>query len=319
MKRLSLHDATIATVVYADIFEYPLTTEELVLWVPFLASLKRSHLFRLKGETLKSLRSGSVTYYGLRRVKKLVTVRQQRTVWSKKKILLVKRIARWFWIIPTITLVGVTGGLAMDNAKKEDDIDLFFITQKGTLWISRLLATVMTELLGVRRRPGDTRVRDKVCLNMFMAQDCLALPKSERDLFAAHEVLQMVPLWERERVYGKFLAANRWTRIFLPNAWEQKNQKSLARPPGRAKIKNQKYRSKIKNILTQFYIVILLQLEPVARILQLWYMKRHRTTEIVSASVIRFHPADARVWVREALVARLARYNIPLDKVFYGS
>ena len=60
-------------------------------------------------------------------------------------------------------------------------------------------------------------------------------------------------------------------------------------------------------------------IEPIARFVQLRYMRKRRTNEVISGSIIRFHPADARVWVRDALAKRLARHNIPLDKVFYGS
>ena len=59
-------------------------------------------------------------------------------------------------------------------------------------------------------------------------------------------------------------------------------------------------------------------LEPVAKYLQLWYMRRHRTHEVLTDTVLRFHPKDARVWVKRKLAARLARLHIPLDIIFYG-
>ena len=59
--------------------------------------------------------------------------------------------------------------------------------------------------------------------------------------------------------------------------------------------------------------------EPFARFAQLKYMQKRKTSEVVSAALIRFHPTDARVWVRDALAKRLAHYNIPLDNFFYGS
>ena len=306
MKRLSLRDAIIATVAYADIFGYPLTLEELAMWFP----LKRSHLAQ-QGETLKRLkrsRVAGVDYYGLHSVSQLVSVRHKREIWSKKKMEFAKRIGWWFRFVPTISLVGVTGGLAMANAKKQDDIDLFFVTKKGTLWVSRLVTTLIAELLGVRRRPKDTKVMNKVCLNMFMAEDAAALPPKERDLFAAHEVLQMVPLWERDGTYQKFLAANSWVKKFLPNAWKEKYEMINVQCTMRG----------IRVFLDIVHFTLRI-IEPIARFVQLWYMRNRRTNEVISGSIIRFHPTDARVWVRDALGARLARYNIPLDKVFCGS
>jgi len=52
---------------------------------------------------------------------------------------------------------------------------------------------------------------------MFVSEP--ALPESERDLFSAHEVLQMEPVFDRGNTYKKFLLANKWVKTFLPNAW----------------------------------------------------------------------------------------------------
>ena len=60
------------------------------------------------------------------------------------------------------------------------------------------------------------------------------------------------------------------------------------------------------------------RMERIAKLLQLWYMRKRRTTEVVSDKVLRFHPRDARVWVKQELQHRLDRFNIPLDKIFYA-
>lgn len=285
--RLSADVAIFSAEAYADIFEYPLTEEELRTWVPFVNNFKRSlpavypELVEGQGEALKT--------------------RVKRAAWSKEKWERAKKVVAFLRFIPTVQLAGVTGGLAMNNAKKEDDIDLFFIASCGTVWITRLLVTCAVECLGIRRKPGEKDVRNKICLNMFVADDALSLPKNERDFFAAHEVLQMVPLWERGAIYKKFLLANRWAEKFLPNAWAEKYR-----------VLSIEYREK----RTMQYAIRIF--EPFARVFQLWYMKRHRTTEVISDSFIRFHPADARLWIKKAFAKRLAKRNVPLDKIFYG-
>ena len=281
--RLSRDDAIFSAAAYADIFDYPLTEEEVHLWMPYKVSFARPGLAKLKEETFK--------------------IRAKRVAWCKEKWDRAKKVAAFLRFIPTIQLVGVTGGLAMNNAKKEDDIDLFFIASRGTVWITRLLVTCAVECLGIRRIPGEKDVHNKICLNMFMGDDALLLPKDERDFFAAHEVLQMVPLWERGIIYQKFLRANRWAERFLPNAWNEKNQK---------------YKSKIKKNLIKCAVFFFKMFEPIAKVCQLWYMKKRRTNEVVSNSVIRFHPRDARIWIKKAFAKRLAKRNVPLDKIFYG-
>ncbi|OGG34984.1 hypothetical protein A2363_02065 [Candidatus Gottesmanbacteria bacterium RIFOXYB1_FULL_47_11] len=281
-----MDDAAIATIAYADVFDYPLRRDELVRWMMFDGKVPKQEkrFYYLPGRT------------------HLIAIRRKRAKWQQEKWSIAERVARILSIIPTLQLIGVTGGLAMDNAGQQDDVDLFFIVSDGTLWVSRLLATVLIELLGIRRRPNDTSVANKVCLNMFMTECGLAISMGERDCFSAHEVLQMRPLWERGNIYKRFLKANGWVKMYLPNAWKERgNSKWLP-----------VHRKDQSNILFSI-------LEPFAKKAQLWYMKKHRTNEVISDTTLRFHPNDARLWIKRKLAARLARYHIPLDKIFYAS
>jgi hypothetical protein len=189
----------------------------------------------------------------------------------------------------------------MDNAKKEDDIDLFFIVRRGTLWVTRLIVTIVSEWHGIRRHPGEEEVADKVCLNMFMTEDALLLPEAEQDLFAAHEVLQMTPLWSRGGVYRSFLRANAWVKSYLPHAWKvREKQHEVHTDENHAGV-------------VAWYRMA----EPLLRFMQRRYMERHRTTEVVTDTVLRFHPRDARRWIRKKLATRLEKFDIPLDSIFF--
>lgn len=285
---ITLRNAIFAAISYAGIFDYPLTEEEVRVWLPYVSI--RSHLVIPQGATLKNNR--------------LLAIRKQREAWSREKWIRARQVAKLLKIISTITLVGVTGGLTRSNADDADDIDFLIITTPKTLWVSRALSTILLDLFGLRRRPRDTKLRNLICLNMFMSEDGLRVPPKERDLFTAHEVLLMSPLWERDGAYQKFLSANQWVKKFLPNAWKKKNQELGIRNHGFSLIHTSRF---------------LLQLvEPVAQFIQLRYMSKRRTTEVVSDTVIRFHPRDARRWIKKELGRRLAQFNIPLDKIFYG-
>ncbi len=299
-KPLSLKDATIATLMYADVFDYPLTRDELVQWLLFYESRNFSvpaFFFEYKN------------YITLFSRKRIVAGRIQKQVWQEKKRHIAVYASRLLRLIPTIKLIGITGGLSMGNAAQEDDIDLFFIVDEGTVWISRFFTTLVMEVAGLRRHPGDGRVSDKVCMNMFMATDAMRLIKKERDCFSAHEVLQMQPIFDRENTHKQFLKANSWVKFFLPNAWKKRTQNSNF---------NDQQGIGFINMLMSSGIWVLRFLEKPARFFQMWYMKNHRTTEVITDGVLRFHPRDARVWVKEKMRIRLAQYNIPIDKVFYA-
>jgi len=289
-----------ATIAYADVFDFPLTYKEVLYW---MIGKPRVHT---KGRDLYwTKKIGSENYIGLKGRQHIISQRIERKLVAKDKLERANRVSRWYAWIPSVLLVGVTGGLAMENAKSEDDIDLFFITTAHSIWITRLLVTLITQLQGVRRLPDSAIVADSICLNMFMAVSTLTLARKEQDLFSAHEVLQMIPLWQRGSVYRKFLTANRWAKLYLPTAWADKFHDSGSIV---------KYSRG-----SQFFSWLLRMFEPLARALQLWYMKKRRTTEVIERDVLRFHPRDARLWVKKKYALRLKKANVPLDRIFYRS
>jgi hypothetical protein len=197
-------DNTLLTVLYADIFDYPLTREELNRWMIF--------------DTRRVAKS-SKEFFFLSGRQRIVATRKERTQWQKEKWDTARRAASIVSRIPTVLLIGVTGGLAMNNARREDDIDFYLVVEDGTLWMTRFLATVLLDMMHLRRRPNDVAVANKICLNMVVTKRGMGIPDVEQDLFSAHEVLQMQPVFERESTYGKFLSLNSWVRTYLPNAW----------------------------------------------------------------------------------------------------
>lgn len=297
--RLTTRDYLLATVAYADVFDYPLTEDDAYFWFIHKIPTKNFRSFTSKG----IIRYQHVLF--LKGRKKILATYEDRHRISKHKWQIARMVGTWLRFVPTIHLVGVTGGLALNNADEKDDIDFFFITSKGTIWISRLLAIFIVELLGKRRKPTDMIVTDKICLNMFMSEDALRLPKSEQDLFAAHEVLQMKPLWSRGNSYWNFLRANGWVKAFLPVAWDIKRSAHNNHP------KHTYWWSRVAVLLLRI-------VEWPVKNVQLWYMYRHRTNEVISDGVLRFHPKDARGWIRDKFTIRLLKYHMPIDKIFCG-
>jgi hypothetical protein len=299
---ISTRDSLLAAVLYADVFDAPLRWDEVSLW-----RVGRRGAATSLPSPLKRIQSTGASFVVMPRRAALISIRRRREAGARVKWAIAQKAAHLLRFIPTIQLVGVTGGLALNNASARDDIDFFCVTSRGTLWTSRLAATLLLDILGMRRKPNQRNVANRICLNMFMEEGSFTLASHERDLFAAHEVLHMVPLWKKGSVYLRFLEANPWVRAFLPNAWD--------RAVRAAKQKRTKHTNNVAESFTQGNFRLL---EPAARSFGLWYMHDKRTTEIVGAGVLRFHPKDARVWVLQAFRRRLALFGIPLDKIFYG-
>jgi hypothetical protein len=112
--------------------------------------------------------------------------------------------------IPTIEAIFLTGSAAAKNAGKNADADLMIVTSPNTLWLTRLGVFLWLRLT--------RKLKNPLCPNIFLDTNHLAI--KERNLFTAHEVLQVKCLYDRGRITEKWLAANRWTKDYLPLPFE---------------------------------------------------------------------------------------------------
>lgn len=272
--------AILKTLVYADIFNYPLTLREIHKW-----------LIGKKVE-LRQIKMGQRQYYCLPGREKIIKIRKQRTKQSKIYFKKAKIISWIFKIIPWIKLVGISGGLAMENASKKDDIDLFVITAKNRLWITRFLVLGLLSLIGQRRKRDDlpSKVAGKLCINTLLEED--RLEQANKDIYLAHEVLQMKVLWQRDGVYSKYLEDNSWVFKFLPNWTTQ--------------VQSEKFKVQSDNAKFNFFDKI----ENIAKKIQLKIMKKPKGLERIENGALYFHPKDCR----KEILAKFKLKIAPLDK-----
>jgi hypothetical protein len=287
------------TLLYSDIFDYPLTLHEIEKWFNniFPPASLRIHLQNLKSKRAILDEKG---FYCVKGRKNIVCDRIKRKRYSKHKIIIARKISSVLKLIPTIMLIGISGTLAMENAKKDDDIDVIIITKKGTIWTTRFLVTCVVELLGLRRRPHDKNSNNKICLNMYLDENHMKMKKSEQDPFIAHEILQMKPLWGKRKIYQKFILVNNWTKKYLPNAFVQTIQPS-----------NHLTTKAKQNSFVYGYMAKLLNgFEFLLKHFQLKYMQKRRSNEKISDGIIRFHPNNVKNTVLLKYQNRLRSYGL---------
>lgn len=204
----ALRRAILSTLIYADIFEYPLTRSEIQRYLVGHATSVAQVAVTLDTDGALRRHIGQTgEWFHLDGRRQLVDVRRERVAVSACLWPVARHYAARIARLPFVRLVGVTGGLAMDNAGSDDDIDLFILVQPGRLWLCRLLVLTVVKL-AARRGYG-------ICPNFLLSTDHLRL--SQRNLFTAHEIVQMVPL-DPGAWYRLFLDANGWVKEFLPNA-----------------------------------------------------------------------------------------------------
>ncbi|MFC1627210.1 hypothetical protein ACFL18_01475 [Patescibacteria group bacterium] len=214
----SLDKAILNTLIYADIFDYPLTAFEIHKYLISEKPYSKSQLqTALKKLSLIKKHQG---FYYLKTRKSITSLRKNRTRISNQKLKIAKKAANILKIIPSIQMITITGALSMKNSSQQDDIDLMIITKSNTLWFTRLFAIFLLELFGLRRRPHNSdpdQNNNKICLNLFLDQSSLALAKNSQNLYTAHEVVQVMPIITKNNTHQQFLSANSWVLKHLPN------------------------------------------------------------------------------------------------------
>src|SRR3989344_7124283 len=129
LQKNRLSEAETISVLYHDIFSFPLSANDLSRWVA--------------GEKMK-LRVGRPrvdlvdNYYCLLNKHELVTLRNEKQKSSRDKIKTLSKVKEIFESDKSVLMVGITGSLAMLSASEKSDIDLMLVTKQGKLWSSRL-------------------------------------------------------------------------------------------------------------------------------------------------------------------------------------
>lgn len=288
----SIKKAVLQTLIYSDIFDYPLLKEE--IWRFLIGQKINKKDFY---QELKSLvRSESTplgrrhNFYYLPGRQEIVKKRIEREKISRRKLKIAKKAARWLSYIPTTLFIGVSGALALKNSHKDDDIDLFIIASKNTLWLTRLSMVILLILSGQYRKRNTKDVCDKICLNMLIDETNLQLPLKQQDLYGAHEVIQLMPIFVKNNMHRRFLQANKWVEKFLPNAIKR--------------IMNQEAGIKNQNKIPLFI------LEWLAKQLQLWFINKHKTIEVVSDNFLAFHPLNYRRKILNLYKEKIKKYGV---------
>ena len=280
----SIEGAIIKTLTYRDLFDYPLTAEEVHRFLIQQNSSREMVENTLEKMVIEEGIGEKEGWYFLPGRQKITQLRREREAISREKLAKISRYTRILCVVPWVQAVFVTGAVAVGNAEEKSDLDLLIVTAPERLWLARFFVFLILIVLGVKRKRGPGVDRDKVCPNMFFTTKCLALPKSEQNLYTAHEAVQARLVWERDLVHQRFLAENHWIKKFLPNV---------------------KLPSKVAEPRVGTGFPPLGWLERVVYWFQLKYMAKKRTKEIVTPERILFHAVDLPTAILTAYRQRL--------------
>jgi len=195
------------SVVYASLFDYPLTLDQLHRTLIESDQTPEEILAVYDGsETLQRMIEYRDGFFFPAGRCDLVAERARREARSREFLARHERLLRLICALPYTRLVALSGSVAHMNLEPDGDLDLFVITKGPRVWMVTVALLLLAKLLQRRR---------VVCANFVLADSHLAL--DQQDLFAANQAIHLRPLIGADTL-ARFLVANAFVARVYPNA-----------------------------------------------------------------------------------------------------
>lgn len=199
--------AIVRTLLYFDIFKYPLTLQEILRFcntgIHTFSELQTDinwlveHLFIYQFGDLYSTQNDSG----------IAVRRRAGNTMAEKVMPIAQKRARFIQQFPFVRSVLISGSLSKQYFDKNSDVDFMVITKPGRLWVCRLFLTLYKKIFLLNRRKY-------FCINYYIDSDSLYIP--DENIFAATEIITLLPQ-TGFTYYNAFMQSNTWVNHFYPN------------------------------------------------------------------------------------------------------
>jgi predicted nucleotidyltransferase len=194
------------TLGYFDLFQYPLTKEEVCSFHPeyvpddvIEAALEElvndKYVFKLD------------EFYSLQYDILLVQRRRNGNSQALEQMKTARKVAKFLSTFPYVKGVAVSGSLSKNFANEKTDIDFFIVTATNRLWIARTCMHLYKKLTFLTGR------QHWFCMNYYV--DEAGLEIIEKNIFTAMEIVTLVPMQGKSSL-DIFTGSNKWTKTFFP-------------------------------------------------------------------------------------------------------
>ncbi|PTQ95126.1 hypothetical protein C8P68_106341 [Mucilaginibacter yixingensis] len=203
----SINRNILATLAYFDMFSYPLTRVEILLYLQqkyYQPDVDAALRYMVASRAI--YRFGD--YYTLRNDPTLISRRITGNRKAGELIKIAHRVSDLLIRFPYVRGIAISGSLSKNYADDESDVDLFIITAKNRLWIARSFMHLLKKLSFLFNK------QHYFCMNYYVDEEQLEI--TEKNIYTAIEVVTLMPL-QGDSVFESFYAENTWTQVFLPN------------------------------------------------------------------------------------------------------
>lgn len=218
-------DKAVEAVVFFDLFDFPLSLWEIYTEIGYQYPLRDLRLLLNQDRRLEE-KNG---FFFLPGRSEILSIRQQRHNYARRKHKIAWRFARLFSLFPGVKSVALANVMGYNNLRDGSDIDFFIITSAGRLWLSRLYCTGLAKLFG--KRPTVKNKRDRLCLSFYLScqdMDIRYLSLKGSDPYFNRWRHHLILLYNKDDIFNQFLKANNKqfvsapiSSVVSPDIWER--------------------------------------------------------------------------------------------------
>lgn len=236
-----LRNSILATLVYYDVFDYPLTLLEVYKYLINPGRISRitggigeikisdisEELDRLAGSGTIGHKNG---FYFLKERNEIYDLRLERHKIADRKWKKFLKMVRFLALAPYLRGVFASGSMAINNTDDESDFDILVIAKSGRLYTGRFFLWLISSLGGIRRKKHEKIAPDKLCFNHYITDDRLYIP--HESIFNAQTYVNLKPVMIGTELADEFYSANLWLNNYVYNFHPQREwaRRSVNRP-----------------------------------------------------------------------------------------
>lgn len=212
-----LEEQVLKTLLYFEIFDYPLTSREILQFL----RIRKNSVHEIAG-SLKELTDRKHVFqfgdfYSLHPDEQNISRRVKGNIEAQKCLKIAEEKAKFISKFPFVRAVMASGSLSKGYMDENSDLDFFVITAPERLWIARTCLVMYKRIfLGNSHK--------HFCVNYFI--DAAHLEIEEKNLFTATELITLVPLFNYAG-YKALVDSNQWVGGFFPNFKIMKTDKGV--------------------------------------------------------------------------------------------
>lgn len=235
--------------------------------------------------------------------KKVLKIQENPSSYELKLFQKIQKYIKFISWIPSLKMVAICNSLSMYATKNTwSDIDLFIVTTKNRLWITRIIITFIFQVFGVRRHGN--KIKNRFCLSFFITEEAMDFSHFaiENDIYLYFWIYYLKPIYNKNYTYENFVKANEKMWI---------NEENLHIDNLRFLIKSKNYKiwhKKKENFISKLFIKITDLIEIIIKkILLPRTIKKSQNLKnnswiIIENNILKFHDNDKRLEIRDKII-----------------